>query len=74
MDSYLLPVMTAWFLLAAPNLRAAQSGKCGDSITGTLDDYGVLTLEGIGRVEKRKAQEAEHQKRQEAEKQREEQA
>ena len=41
-------VMTALFLLAAPGLRAAQSGTCGDNITWTLDDEGVLTIEGTG--------------------------
>ena len=40
--------MTTLFLLAAPSLRAAQSGKCGDNITWTLDDQGVLTIEGTG--------------------------
>ena len=45
---YFFTVMTALFLLAAPNLRAAQSGKCGDNITWTLDDQGVLTIEGTG--------------------------
>ena len=41
-------VMTALFLLAAPSLRAAQSGTCGDNVTWTIDDEGVLTIEGTG--------------------------
>ena len=45
---YFFTVMTALFLLAAPGLRAAQSGTCGTSVTWTLDDQGVLTIEGTG--------------------------
>ena len=45
---YLFAVMTALFLLAPTSLRAGQSGKCGDNVTWTLDDQGVLTIEGTG--------------------------
>ena len=45
---YFFTVMTALFLLAAPNIRAAQSGTCGTSVTWTLDDQCVLTIEGTG--------------------------
>ncbi len=45
---YFFAVMTALFLLAPSTLWAAQSGKCGDNVTWTLDDNGVLTFEGTG--------------------------
>ena len=44
----LFVVMTALFLLVSPGLRAASSGSCGTSVTWTLDDQGVLTIEGMG--------------------------
>ena len=44
----LFAVMTALFLLAAPNLRAASSGKCGDNVKWSLSVRGVLTIEGTG--------------------------
>ncbi len=44
----LFTVMTALFLLASTSLWAAQSGKCGDNVTWTLDG-GVLTIEGTER-------------------------
>ena len=48
---YLFAVMTALFLLAPTSLWADQSGTCGDNIKWTLDDQGVLTLEGTGAME-----------------------
>ncbi len=45
---YFFAVMTALFLLAPSTLRAAQSGKCGDNVTWSIDDQGVLTIEGTG--------------------------
>ena len=45
---YLFTVMTALFMLATPSLRAQQSGACGENVTWTLDDQGVLTIEGTG--------------------------
>ena len=45
---YLFAVMTALFLLAPISLWADQSGSCGENITWTMDDYGVLTIEGTG--------------------------
>ena len=44
----LFAVMTALFLLAAPNLRAASSGKCGDNVKWSLSVRGVLTISGTG--------------------------
>ena len=44
---YFFAVTTALFLLAAPNLRA-ESGTCGDNVTWSMDDQGVLTIEGTG--------------------------
>ena len=48
---YFFAVMAVLFLLAAPNLRAAKSGKCGANVTWTLDDQGVLTIEGTGAMD-----------------------
>ena len=45
---YFIAVMTALFLLAPATLRAASSGSCGDKVTWTLGDDGVLTIEGTG--------------------------
>ncbi len=45
---YLFTVTAALFLLAASNLMAASSGDCGESVTWTLDNSGVLTIEGSG--------------------------
>ena len=43
--------MTALFLLAPTSLWADQSGTWGSNIKWTLDDQGVLTLEGTGEME-----------------------
>ena len=48
---YLFTVMTALFMLATPSLWAQSSGTCGESVTWSLDDQGVLTLEGTGAME-----------------------
>jgi len=45
---YLFTVMTALFMLATPSLWAQSSGTCGENVTWTLDDQGVLTIEGTG--------------------------
>ncbi len=45
---YFFAVMTALFLLAPSTLWAAESGNCGNNVTWTLDDNGVLTFEGTG--------------------------
>ena len=45
---YFFAVMTALFLLAPATLWAASSGSCGDKVTWTLDNDGVLTIEGTG--------------------------
>ncbi len=45
---YLFTVTAALFLLAASNLMAASSGNCGVDVTWTMDDNGVLTIEGSG--------------------------
>ncbi len=45
---YFFAVMTALFLLAPTTLWAEQSGSCGDSVTWSVDDQGVLTIEGKG--------------------------
>ncbi len=45
---YLFTVVVALFMLATPSLRAQQSGNCGDNVTWTLSDDGVLTIEGTG--------------------------
>ena len=47
----LFAVMTALFLLVSPSLWAEESGTCGDFLTWTLDDQGVLTIEGEGAME-----------------------
>ncbi len=43
--------MTALFLLAPTSLWADESGTCGDNIKWTVDDQGVLTIEGTGEME-----------------------
>lgn len=48
---YLFAVMTVLFLLAPTSLWADQSGTWGYNIKWTLDDQGVLTLEGTGEIE-----------------------
>ncbi len=48
---YLFAVMTALFLLAPTSLWADESGSCGDNIKWTVDDQGVLTIEGTGEME-----------------------
>ena len=44
----LFVVMTALFLLVSPSLWAERSGNCGDNVTWSMDDQGVLTIEGTG--------------------------
>ena len=46
-------ILTIAFLssmLMCANVFAAASGRCGDSITWTLDDSGNLTLSGSGEM------------------------
>ena len=45
---YFFAVMTALFLLAPTTLWAEQSGTCGDNVTWSVNDEGVLTIEGKG--------------------------
>lgn len=45
---YSIVTMTALFLLVSTNLWAASSGKCGDNVTWSMDDDGVMTIEGTG--------------------------
>ena len=47
-NNLLFVVMTALFLLVSPSLWAESSGSCGDNVKWTLDDQGVLTIEGEG--------------------------
>ena len=48
-----ITILTIAFLssvLMCANVFAAASGRCGDSITWTLDDSGNLTLSGSGEM------------------------
>ena len=45
---YLFTVMAALFMLTIPSLRAQEDNKCGDNVTWSLDDDGVLTISGTG--------------------------
>ena len=47
---FLLIAVICSLLLSGGELRAASSGKCGDNITWTLDDNGLLTLTGSGKM------------------------
>ena len=47
-----LMLITASFATISAN--AAQSGTCGDNLTWTLDDAGVLTISGTGKMQEYK--------------------
>lgn len=44
-------VLLAAILFVLPNIAwAASSGTCGDNLTWTLDDNGLLTISGAGEM------------------------
>lgn len=45
-----MTAVMAAVLLSCANLWAESSGTCGDNLTWTLDDNGVLTLSGKGEM------------------------
>lgn len=45
-----MTAVMAAVLLSCTNLWAESNGKCGDNITWTLDDNGVLTISGTGKM------------------------
>ena len=45
-----MTAVMAAVLLSCTNLWAESNGKCGDNLTWTLDDNGVLTISGTGKM------------------------
>ena len=45
-----MTAVVAAVLLSCTSLWAESNGKCGDNLTWTLDDNGVLTISGTGKM------------------------